>query len=289
MSDSLLAAEAGSSGGPAGDDRATSAQPPVTENARPSLRQPPRILPINPLGLNPVTSHAPGVRTPSPKSFISSFFRRRSAASTVGSAGRPSSPREPPGSVMDPQSHPLRLPPHVALPSPQPSAMSGRSTELAHSDPDNTPWPLAMPPQMSPQTLLAPWWHRNSQTTMASAESDSRSTKVVPRWVTPHHLRRLRNGEGVPQESGKELPLPPSPILSSSWLKGKVFRRSRSTTPWKDEKELHMAHDYGEKSAGTEQAVFGQSGRKQLQMGKRISGASAGSLAAEKQDESWPL
>jgi len=60
-------------------------------------------------------------------------------------------------------------------------------------------------------------------------------------------------------------------------------------TPWKDEKELHMARDHGEKSAGTERAVFGQSGRKQVQMGQRISGASAGSLAAEKQEESWPL
>src|SRR5947207_2955397 len=162
MSDSLLAAEAGSSGGPAGDDRATSAQPRVTENARPSLRQPPRLLPMNPLGLNPVTPHATGARTPSPKSFVSSFFRRRSAASTIRSAVRPSSSREQPESVMDPQSLPPRLRPHAALPSPQPSATSGRSTEHAHSDPDNTPWPLPMPPQMPPQTLLVPWWHRTS-------------------------------------------------------------------------------------------------------------------------------
>ena len=124
---------------------------------------------------------------------------------------------------------------------------------------------------------------------MASAQSDTRSTKVVPGWVTPNHVRRLRNGEGVLQESGKELPLPPPLILPSSWLKGKLFRRSRSMTPWKDEKELHMARDHGEKSADTERTVFGRSGRKQVQMGRRISGASAGSLAAEKQGESWPL
>ena len=92
----------------------------------------------------------------------------------------------------------------------------------------------------------------------------------------------------MPQESGKELPLPPLPISPSLWLKGKVFRRSHSTTSSKDEKEYHLASDNGDKSAGTEQAIFRRSGRKQVQMGRRISGASAGSLVAEKQ-EAWPL
>jgi hypothetical protein len=54
-----------------------------------------------------------------------------------------------------------------------------------------------------------------------------------------------------------------------------------------DEKEHHMANDNGDKSAGTEQAILGRSGRKQVQVGQRISGASAGSLVAEKQ-EAWP-
>ena len=92
----------------------------------------------------------------------------------------------------------------------------------------------------------------------------------------------------MPQESGKELPLPPLPISPSLWLKGKVLRRSHSTISSKDEKEHHMASDNGDKSVGTEQAIFGRSGRKQVQMGRRISGASAGSLVAEKQ-EAWPL
>jgi hypothetical protein len=120
--------------------------------------------------------------------------------------------------------------------------------------------------------------------TMASAESDARSIKVVPGWVNPHYALRLRSGGGVPQKSEKELPLPPLSISPSSWLKGKILRRSHSTTPSEDEKEHHMTSAKGDESAGTEQAMFGQSGRKQVQMGRRISGASAGSLVAEKQE-----
>ena len=123
---------------------------------------------------------------------------------------------------------------------------------------------------------------------MVSADSNARSIKVVPGWVKPHYSLRLHSGGGVPQESGKELPLPPLPISPSLWLKGKVLRRSHSMTSSKDEKEHHMASDNDDKSAGTEQATFGRSGRKQIQMGRRISGASAGSLVAEKQ-EAWPL
>ena len=282
MPDSLLAAEAGSSGGPAWDYRATFAEPPVTEKAQRPLRKPLRLLQVNPLGLNPVTSHAIGARTPSRKSFASSFFRRRSTASTLRSAFHPSSLQEQPGGVIDPQSLPPLLPPHAA-PSPRPSAMSGRSTELAQSDTDNSPRPLTMPPQ----TLLLPWRHKNSQTTVASAESDARSIKVVPDWVKPHYPLRLHSGGGVPEESGKELPLPPLPVSPNLWLKGKVLRRSHSTTSSKDEKEHHMASDNGDKSAGAEQATFGRSGRKQVQMGRRISGASAGSLVAEQ--EACPL
>jgi hypothetical protein len=282
MSDSLVAAEAGSSGGAVWDYRATFAEPPVTEKARRSLRKPLRLLWLDPLGLNPVTSHAIEAKTPSRKSFASSFLRRRSAASTLRSTFRPSSLQEQPRSVTDPQSLPPPLPPHAAPPSPRPSAMSGRSAEFAQSDTDNSPRPLTMPPQMPPQTLLLP--RRYSQTTMASTEIDARSINVVK----PHYLLRLHSGGGVPQESGKELPLPPLPVSPSLWLKGKVFRRSRSTTSSGDEKEYHMANDNGDKSAGTEQAIFRRSGRKQVQMGRRISGASAGSLVAEKQ-EAWPL
>jgi hypothetical protein len=123
---------------------------------------------------------------------------------------------------------------------------------------------------------------------MASAESDGRSIKVVPGWVKPHYPQRLHSGGGVPQESGKGLLLPPLPISPSLWLQRKVLRRSHSTTSSEDEKEHHMASDNDDKSAGTGQAIFGRSGRKQVQMGRRISGASAGSLVVEKQ-EAWPL
>jgi hypothetical protein len=49
-----------------------------------------------------------------------------------------------------------------------------------------------------------------------------------------------------------------------------------------------MASDNGDELGGTEQAVFGLSVRKQVQMGRRISGASADSLVAEKQ-ETWQI
>jgi hypothetical protein len=45
-----------------------------------------------------------------------------------------------------------------------------------------------------------------------------------------------------------------------------------------------MASDNSDESAGTKQAIFGRSGLKQVQIGWRISGASAHSLLAEKQE-----
>jgi hypothetical protein len=118
--------------------------------------------------------------------------------------------------------------------------------------------------------------------TMASAESEARSFKYVPGWVKFNYSHRLRSGGEVSQESGKALPPPPLPISPGSWLEAMVFRRSHSTAS-EDEKGYRMASDNGDESAGTEQAVFGPSGWKQVQMGSRISGASADSLVAEKQ------
>jgi len=105
--------------------------------------------------------------------------------------------------------------------------------------------------------------------TMACEESKARSFKSVPGWVKFHYPHRSRSSEEIPQELEKALP--PLP---------------HSTTASGDEKGHHMASDNGDESAGAEQAVFGRSGLKQVQMGWRISGASAHSLLAEKQ-EAW--
>ncbi|PVH67280.1 hypothetical protein DL98DRAFT_523416 [Cadophora sp. DSE1049] len=136
---------------------------------------------------------------------------------------------------------------------------------------------------MPPQALQLPWHHRNSDMTAASAESESHSFKSVPGWVKFHYPHRLGSSGGEPQKSEKALPLPPL-VSPGSWLKGKILCHCYSTTASEDKKGHHMASDNGDESAGTEQAAFGQSGWKQVQMGQRISGASADSLVAEKQE-----
>jgi hypothetical protein len=121
---------------------------------------------------------------------------------------------------------------------------------------------------------------------MASTESvaESRSVKSVPGWVKFHYPHRLRSGGGGPPESRKASALPPLPLSPGSWLNAKVLRRSHLTTASEDKMRRHLARGNGEKSAGTENAVFRQSKRKHVQIGQRISGASAGSLMAEKQE-----
>ncbi|KAF8847613.1 hypothetical protein BDZ45DRAFT_316156 [Acephala macrosclerotiorum] len=283
MSESLLEVEVGSSGGLAWDYQATFARPTVIEKARRPLRKSLKgLLRINPLGLNPATPQVTGVKTPSRKSFAS-LFHRRSTASTHHSA--PSLLQDQSGSVIDPQSPPPIPPPYAALPSPQPSAMSGQSIEFAQSNTDDSPRPQTMPPQIPPQALQLPWHHR-SQMTMASTQSEARSFKSVPGWVKFHYSHRLCNGGGRPEESGTALPVPtPSP---GSWLMAKLHHRSQPMTASEDEKGHRMASDNGNELAGTEQVVFGPSGWKQVQMGRRISGASAHSLLAEKQ-EAWQI
>lgn len=254
MSDSLLTAEVGSSGSPAWDYRATFARPTLTEKARRSLRKSlTRFLRFNPLGLNPVPPQATGARTPSRRSFTS-LFHRFSAASTHRSDFCPSFLQSQSGCVIDPQSPPPLPPPPAGFPP--------------------------MPPQVPPQALQRPWNHRNSQIIMASEESESRSFKSMPRWVKFHYPHRSRSGGVVPQGSWKALP--PLPISPGSCLKAEVLRRSHSTTASEDEKGQHMASDNGDEP-GSKQPVFGRSGWKQVQMGRRISGASADSFVVEKQ------
>jgi hypothetical protein len=280
MSDSLLAAEAGSSGSAAWDYRSTFAQPTVIKKARQSPRK--LLFRTNPLGLNPVKPESEGARTPSPKSFVS-FFHWRSAASTRRSSFRPFLQGQS-GSVIDPQSP---LPPNAAPPFARPSAMSGRSTELRPSDTNGFSRPLTMPPQLPPLALQLPWHNRDSQITMTSTESEARSIKSAPGWLKFHYPHRSRNGD-VPQGPGKALPPPSLPIPPGSRDMAEVLHRSHSTTTSEDEKGHHMESDCDSESAGTKQAVFGPSEWKQVQIGQRISGASASSLVAEKQ-KTWQI
>jgi hypothetical protein len=247
MSDSLLAAEVGSSS-PAWDYQATFAPPTVIEKARRSLpKSLTRLLRVNPLGLNPVAPQATWAKTPSRKSFAS-FFHRRSAASTHRSAFSPSFLQGQSGSVIDQQSPPPIPPLDAALPSPRPS---GRSIELPQSGTDDSQWPLATPTQVPPRALRLSWHNRNSQITMASAESEARSFKSMPGWVKFDYSHRLRSDREVPQDSGKALLPPPLPISPGSWLKRMVLRRSQSTTTSDDEKGDRLASHNGGESTGT--------------------------------------
>ena len=116
--------------------------------------------------------------------------------------------------------------------------------------------------------------------TMASEKSEARSFKSVPGWVKSHYPHRSRSGVGVPQESCKALP--PLPISPGSWLKAKTVHRSHSTAS-EDEKGHRVASDNGHESTGTERVVFGPGAWKQVQIGRRVSIASAHSLVVEKQ------
>jgi hypothetical protein len=167
------------------------------------------------------------------------------------------------------------LPPNATFSSPRPSAMSSRSTKLPRGGSGVSPRPLTI----STQTLLLPWHNKNSQITMNSAESNIGHIKVLSDWVKPQYQPKRAAG---PQELEKELPLPPLPISRGSSLKVKVLHRSHSTTASKDEKGDHMTNDNDEESAAAEQAVFGQSGRKQVHVVQRISGVSVDSLVVEK-------
>jgi len=208
MSDSLLSVEPGSNDGAAWDYRATFARP-MMERMRRSLPKSLRPARINPLSLNPVTPRTTETSTPSRKSFASSFFHRPFTASTPRLASHPSSSQEQPRSKIDLQlTLPSLSPLTVALPSPGPSDMSGRSTKHGYSDTNDPPRPLVMPPP----TLRLPRHTKNIQMTMASAESDSLSVKAAPGWVRYHYPMRSRRGGVVPQESRLDLPLPPVPI-----------------------------------------------------------------------------
>lgn len=278
MSNPLLTAEAGLSGMPSWDYKATFALSTMPEKARLPLRKSQmRLFRFNPLGQNPITSQGTGARALSRKSFTS-FFHRLSAASNPFSASYPSLLQSQPGSVINLEVHPL---PCASFLHPQPSALPGQSREAAKSETDGSPRPRTMPPQVPPHVLRRPKHHRNSQMTMASEKSEARSFDSVSGWGKFHSLYGSDGGEKAPREPGKALP--PLRISPSSWLKTKTLRRSRLTTAPEDEKRPHTTSENSDESTGIENAAFARSRSKKLQMGWRISSASANSLEAEKQ------
>lgn len=253
----LLVPEVGSRDNLAWDYQATFARPTIIERARRSIGKSLTGLgQINPLKLNPNTPEDQGIRTPNRKS-IASFFHRRSVASSHQSDPRPS-PFED-SVITDPQTPPPLPPPYSAFPIPR---------------------PVTMPPS----TLQRPLPNRNSQITTVSKESKAHSFKSIPEWVKFHYPRgSKRSAPEAHRESQKTLPsLPNSP---SSWLN--IFRRSHATTATtssEDERGPHRASGISGVSAGSKRAVFWVGGWKQTQSGPRISGASAPSLTAEKQE-----
>jgi len=234
MLNSSSASRVGSRGSPAWDYQATFAPPIASERPRRSARKSRRFLRVNPLSLNPVTPPASMPGTPKRKSFASSLFHRRSAASPSRSAFRLSALQGHPGSVTGAQSAPSVLLSQTAGTA-QPFAMSGRlgdSTNRAES-----PRSLKVPPQTHPY----PQRHRNSRMTVASADSDGRSIEGSVR-TKPHNPSKLRNVEGSERRSRKDRPLPsflpPVPAASTSWLKLKSARRSYSTTASRDDSDI---------------------------------------------------
>jgi hypothetical protein len=274
MSDSLLTAEAGSRDSLGWDYRSTFAQPNVREKSRRSLpRSLRRLVRFNPLGQNPVSPHPTGEGTSSRNSFAS-FFRRRSAASTSRS-------------MIDVESPPSLPPLPSGLPLRPPAAMSVPSNESVHSNVDGSLRPQTMSSEILPPDFHRSWRYRNSQTTIISEESETRSFKSVPGWVKFHYPRISRNDGGGSRESYAPLPAPQA-ISPGSWLKAKILRRSQSTTASGEKEEPCSESDTGEELASTESPVLGPSGCKQAWHSYRASCESADGLVAEKQ-EPWQI
>jgi hypothetical protein len=270
ISDALLTPEAGLRGSVGWDYRSTFARPTVTEKSRRSLpRSLRRLVRFNPLRQNPVTPHTPGEGTPSRNSFVS-FFRRRSTASAARS-------------VIDVESPPSLPPLPAVLSPPRPPAISV-SRDLVQSDPDEFLRPQAFPIQVLPPAFNRSWCYRNSQTTLASVESETRSFVSVPGWVKFHYPRISHNDRGVRGESSTPLPAPQA-VSPGSWLKAKILRRSQSTIN-SSKRGTQTGSDSCDESGSTESPVAGPSGWRQTQVGHRMSCESAGSLMVEKQ-EPW--
>ncbi|KAH8780560.1 hypothetical protein F5882DRAFT_379750 [Hyaloscypha sp. PMI_1271] len=272
ISDALLTPKAGSRGSLGWDYRATFARPTVIEKSRRSLpRSLRRLVRFNPLRQNPVAPHAPGEGTPSRSSFAS-FFRRRSTASVARS-------------VIDVESPPSLPPLPAGLSPPRPPTISV-SRDFVQSEADEFLRPQAFPIQVLPPAFHRSWCYRNSQTSLASVESENRSFVSVPGWVKFHYPRISGNDRGVYGESSTPLPAPQA-LSPGSWLNAKILRRSQSTIN-SSKKGTQTGSDSCGESGSTESPVLGPSGWKQTQVGHRVSSESAGSLMVEK-PQPWQI
>jgi hypothetical protein len=263
MSDSLLTSEAGSRGSLGWDYRSTFARPTVTEKSRRSLpRSLRRLVRFNPLGQNPVLPRASGEDTPIRNSFAS-FFRRRSTASR---------------NMIDEESPPSlpALPSGFALPRPPPMFVSRLSLD---SDTDEVLRSQPLPAEALPPTFHRSWCYRNSQTTIASLESETHSFVSVPGWVKFHYPRISHNDRGVDGESSTPLPAPQA-LSPGSWLKAKILRRSQSITP-SSQGGTQTGSSSCDISESIESPVLGLSGWKRTQGGDRLSCEGADNLMVE--------
>jgi hypothetical protein len=248
----------------------------MIQKARRSLHKPlTGLRRINPLGLNPVARETTGPGTPSRKSF-SSFFRRRSVASSHPTASRVSLLLEQSRGAGVPQSPPPLPPWNTAYPSLRPSSMPGRWTGFGQDETSGSLSPLKMPPPAHKLTSH----HRISQVTNNSTESKAHSVKSVPGWVKFHLPSGLQSGGTMTQESEKPLPSVPPVISPGLWLKTN-FPRFYSASD-DIENVYRIGTGNGNKLEETKQATFAPSKSKEVQTGQRISDPSAGSLMTEK-------
>jgi hypothetical protein len=273
MSDSLLTPEAGTIVSLGWDYRSTFAQPTPKKKPRRSLsRSLRRFVRFNPLAENPITPNGTGEETPSRNSFAS-FFRRNSTASTAQI-------------MVDVESPPALSPlPAALLVQPPATSSSDRSTNLERSDIDDFLRPPTIPSEVLPPAFHRSWCYRNSQTTMASEDSETRSFKSVPGWVKFHYPRKLRNDAEGSQHSERPLPAPQA-LSPGSWLRAKFLGRSQSPTASAEKGASQVGtstNNFGDESANTASPVLRKSEWKQTQETYRMSYESVDSLMTEKQ------
>lgn len=259
------------------DYRETFARPTMIQKARRSLHKPlTGLRRINPLGLNPIAPETTGPGTPSRKSF-SSFFHRRSVASSHPTASQVSLLLEQSRGAGVPQSPPPLPPLYTAFPPVRPSSMPGRSTGLGQDETSGSLSPLKM--RLPAHKLTS--HHRISQVTNNSTESKANSIKSVPGWVKFHLPSGLQSGGTMTQESEKPLPSVPPGISPGLWLKTKVLPRFYSASD-DVENGYRIGTGNGNKLEDTKQATFERNKSKEVQVGQRMSDPSAGSMMTGK-------
>jgi hypothetical protein len=249
----------------------------MIQKARRSLHKPLTGLRwINPLGLHPVDGQTTGPGTPKRKSF-SSFFHRRSAASSHHSPSQVSLLLGQSGSASVPQSPPPLPPLYTAFPPHRPLSMPSRPTGFSEEEMNSPGLPLRMPPPAHKPTSH----HRISQITNYSAESKAPSAKSVSGWVKFHLPRKLPSSTTATQESEKPLPQVPHGLSPSSWWKSKTPPRF---SPASDdvEKGHYIGTDNGDKLEGTKHPTPESSTEVEDHMGQRVSDLSSSILIIEK-------